>query len=143
MPPPSAHPWDQPGSKNSLPSSERASGSTDDSKVGDIDLGFDAGILPWARQNKQIGMEACGTVDLGVLVGTQLAHEPHFTVRLYQAGREWQVYRAPPPPTHTPRSWFWHKAAKWVMRLQKWKWEPMPAITRDFRRTFAVTVGSS
>lgn len=47
-------------------------------------------------------MEACGTVDLGVLVGTQLAHEPHFTVRLYQAGREWQVYRAPPPPhTHT------------------------------------------
>lgn len=51
------------------------------SKVGDIGLGFDAGILTWARQNKQISMEVCGTVDLGVLMmkGTQLAHEPHFT----------------------------------------------------------------
>lgn len=54
------------------------------SKVGDIGLGFDAGILTWARQNKQISMEVCGTVDLEVLMveGTQLAHEPHFTVRL-------------------------------------------------------------
>lgn len=63
--PPSAHPWDQPGSKNSSPSSERASGLQMASKVGDIGLGFDAGILPWARQNKQINMEVCGTVDLG------------------------------------------------------------------------------
>lgn len=53
-------------------------------------------------------MEACGTVDLAVLVGTQLAHEPHFTVRLYQAGRSGKYTEAPP----IPRSWFWHKACK-------------------------------